>query len=191
MTILRRLIAGASLAGAILVLAAAPASPATATPSNRLGHAACILLDGSDYPGIPNVAEATEIGKGCEAADCFKSRTDPDSGAILCHYGRSALLSVGCHPSKTAAVSLVRNVIRHKGYQRARLDVDAAAVHGSSEMAEVAMALGRETVGLVVGAFSDDDPHPVWADVKPDALKAARTLIPKWRGLKRIICAGS
>jgi hypothetical protein len=190
MTILARLIAGASLAGAILVLAVAPASPATATQSNRLGWGACILLNGSDFPGIPQAADLTEIGNGCEAGDCFESRTDPDSGAILCHYGRNALLAVGCHPSKTAAVSVVRNLIGRKGFQRARLDVDAAAVQGSSKTAKVSMALGRETVGFVMDAFSDDDPHPAWADVKRDALKGARTLIPKWRSLKPI-CAGS
>ena len=134
------------------------------------------------------MAEANQIGKGCTAGECIKSHTDPDTGAILCHYGRGALLSVGCHPSRNAAESLVRNLIRHERFRRARLGVDAAAVHGSPKMAEVAMALGRETVAFVMDAFSDDDPHPVWADVKHDALKGARTIIPKWRGLKPI-CA--
>ena len=191
MTMFVRLIAGVSLAGTILALALAPASPAGATQSNRLGRAACILLNGSDFPGIPNAGNLTQIGTGCEAGDCMKSLTDPDSGAILCHYGRNALLSVGCHPSRNAAVSVVRNLIRHKGFQRAQLNVDAAAVQGSPEKAEVAMALGRETVGFIMDAFSDDDPQPVWADVKRDTLKGARTLIPKWRGLMRRICAGS
>jgi hypothetical protein len=191
MTTLPRLIAGAVLAGTIVVLAAAPASPAANTQSSRLGRAACALLNASGFPGIPNAADLTEIGKGCEAGECMNSRTDPDSGAILCHYGRNALLSVGCHPSRSAAVALVRNVIRHKGFQRARLDVDAAAVQVWPERAEVAMALGRETVGFIMDAFSDDDPNPMWTDVKRDTLKGAQTLVPAWRHLERRICAGS
>jgi hypothetical protein len=190
MTTLPRLIAGAVLAATIAVLAAAPASPAAKTRSNRQGRAACALLNESGFPGIPNAADLTEIGNGCESGECMKSRTDPDSGAILCHYGRNALLSVGCHPSRSAAVALVGNLIRHKGFQRARLDVDAAAVQALPERAEVAMALGRETIGFIMDAFSDDDPHPTWTDVKRDTLKGAQTLVPKWRRLKRI-CAGS
>ena len=178
------------VAALLLPLVAALAVMAgTAHGTTELERAACVILNSSDFPGIPNAADLTPSGLGsCQAGECRQTVTDPDTGSVKCHYGRSAYLSIGCHGTAKRARAFVSNLIHHRGYRSVRLNVDAAADHASSKTAQVAMALGSQTIGLVMDAFSDDDPHPTWSHAKQDALRGARNLIHTWRHNLHGIC---
>jgi hypothetical protein len=176
-----------ALALVLALLLASGMPPAHATQKQL--RAACIILGASGFPGIPDAGPETDFSfNGCEAGQCFQTITDPDTGSILCHYERNALVAVGCHGSAKRAESLVSRLIRH-GYQRlGKVKVDAAAVHASAKTAHVAMALGNETVEFVLDASSDDDPSPTWDGVKQDAIQAARNSDQAWRGIHKRIC---
>jgi hypothetical protein len=178
------------LAAVVLVsalLLASGTQRAHATPKQL--RAACIILGASGFPGIPAAGPETNFSfNGCEAGQCLESFTDPETGAYICHYERNALVAVGCHGSPKRAQALVSRLIRH-GYQRfGKIKVDAAAVHASSKTAQVAMALGSETVELILDASSDDDPNPTWDGVKQDAIAAARNVDQVWRHIHNRIC---
>lgn len=186
-----------------LALADSAGRRAVAADPDKVGRAACQLLNFSKLPGIPHVLDMTQIGDGCEGGRCLDPRTDPDTGSLYCHYSRAALLAVGCHSNKRAATALVENLIRRHHFRRIRLNVDAAAVgmppNGAgipsagtpSNTVEVAMSLGGETVGFIMHAGSDDDPNPTWPGIQHASLQGAHNLIPFWRSVRRMICPRS
>lgn len=162
--------------------------PADATTKQQ--RAACILLSASGFPGIPDAGPETDLSfKACEAGQCFAHVTDPDTGAYLCRYARNAFLAVGCPGTAKRAHALVSRLIRHAGYQPVgKIKVDAAAIHASAKTALLAMALGSETVELILAAGSDVDAHPTWSGVKQDAIQAAQIFDQAWRDIHRRIC---
>jgi len=153
-------------------------------------RAACLLLGASGFPGIPDAGPETNLSfNACEAGRCFEHVTDPDTGAFLCHYARNAFVAVGCPATAKRAHALVSRLIRHAGYQPVgKINVDAAAIHASAKSALLVMALGSETVELILDAASDDNPHPTWSGVKHDAIQAARNFDQAWRDIHRRIC---
>jgi hypothetical protein len=170
-----------------VLLLAGRTPPANATQKQL--RAACIILGASGFPGIPAAGPETNFSfNGCEAGQCLESVTDPDTGSILCHYERNALVAVGCHGTAKRAQGLVSRLVR-RGYKRlGKVKVDAAAVHATSTTGQVAMSLGSETVEVILNASSDDDPSPVWDGVKQDAIQAARNLDQAWRDIHKRIC---
>jgi hypothetical protein len=170
----------------VALLFASGTPPARATAKQQ--QAACILLDASGFPGIPAPDEDTKLSfNACEAGQCFAHATDPDTGAYLCRYARNAFLAVGCHANAKQARALVSRLIRHAGYQPVgKIKVDAAAIHASAKTAMLAMALGSETIELILDAESDDNPHPTWSGVKQDAIQAAQNFDEPWKHLRRI-----
>src|SRR5262245_35913741 len=98
------------LLAALLVLLAlllvCGTKPAHATTKQQ--RAACIILDASGFPGIPNAGPETPLTfNACEAGQCFESVTDPDTGAFLCHYARNAFIAVHCLGTAKRAQGLV------------------------------------------------------------------------------------
>jgi hypothetical protein len=170
---------------ALFLASAAP--PAHAT--HKQLRAACIILGASGFPGIPDAGPETYFSfNGCEAGQCFQTITDPDTGSILCHYERNALVAVGCHGTAKRADALVNRLIHH-GYQPVgKIKVDAAAIHVSPKTAQLTLALGEETVELILDASSDDDPSPTWDGVKQDAIQAARNFDQAWQHIHKRIC---
>jgi hypothetical protein len=182
----------ASLAAALsflLALVLASGAPPAHATAKQL-RASCIILGASGFPGIPDAGPETNLSfNACEAGQCFESVTDPDSGAFLCHYARNAFIAVGCPGTAKRAQALVSRLIRHAGYHRlGKLKVDAAAIHVSANTALLVMALGNETVELILNAGSDDNPDPIWDGVKQDAIEAARNFNQAWRHLHNRIC---
>lgn len=180
-----------SIPAALLVLLALVL--ASGTPPAHATHkqlrAACIILGASGFPGIPVAGPETYFSfNGCEAGQCLESVTDPDTGAYLCHYERNALVAVGCHGTAKRAEALVSRLLRHGYRPLGKVKVDAAAVHASSKTGQVAMALGSETVELILDASSDDDPNPTWDGVEKDAIEAARNVDQAWRDIHKRIC---
>lgn len=177
-----------------VALADSPSHNADAV--DRAGRAACLILNASKFPGIPHVADLTQTANACLGGQCLDQRTQQD-GSIICHYGRSGYVAVGCQPSKRAARAYVDKLVRNHHFHRLRLNVDAAAVGVSllpsgtaSNTSQVAMALGTETVAFVMHAFSDDDPNAAWPGVRQNSIKGARNLIGTWRHLPHI-CSGT
>lgn len=179
-------------------LAIADSARQRAHAADRLGRAACLILNASKFPGIPHVADLTQTANACTGGKCFEQLQDPNTGSLICHYGRAGYLAVGCHPNKRAARTFVDNLVRRHHFRRIRLNVDASAVGvppsfgvgvpsgSSSNTTEVAMALRVETVAFVMNAFSDDNPNPTWPGVKQSAIQGARNLIATWRHLPHI-----
>jgi hypothetical protein len=180
------ILAALSLLLALMLASRTP--PAHAT--HKQLRAACLILGASGFPGIPAAGPETYFSfNGCEAGQCLESATDPDTGSILCHYERNALVAVGCHGTAKRAEALVSRLIHHRGYHSlGKLKVDAAAVHASPKTGMVAMALGSETVEFVLDASSDDNPSPTWDGVKQDAIQAARNSDQAWRDIHKKIC---
>lgn len=165
---------------------ASAASPASGG-GDRQGRAACLILNASRFPGIPHVADLSQIGVGCTGGQCLEQAVDPNTHSQICHYARSAVLSVGCRASKRKANSDVENLIRHHGWRRVRLrGVGAAAVESDSVHAKLALSLRAEFVGFVMAASSDDDPHPTWSGVEHETIQGARNFIGPWQHLKHI-----